>query len=224
MKISIVIRTKNEGFWLGSCLFAVSLQDYPDFEVILVDNESRDSTLEIAHSFGCKVVMISDEEFNFSRALNIGIEAAGGDLIAITSGHCIPADEQWLARLSMHFRRPEVVATYGRQLPLPDSSPIDKRDLWTTFGEDRKIQNRDYFFHNANSMIRRDAWVGLPFNEEIHGVEDRDWAKKVMRNGARIVYEPTARVFHHHGIHHSANEERAARVVRVIELIQQDLT
>ena len=222
--VSIVIRAKNEAAWLDSCLGAVALQDYDDFEVILVDNESSDATRDIAEKYGCRIVLIKDEDFNFSRALNIGIAAGSKPLVAIVSGHCVPANDQWLGRLAMHFRDPAVVATYGRQEPLPDSAASDKRDLWTTFGLDRREQSRDYFFHNANSMIRRAMWERLPFNELIHGVEDRDWAKKVLDGKNRIIYEPTARVFHHHGIHHQNSEERAARVVRVIELIQQDLT
>jgi len=222
--ITVVIRAKNEAKWLKSCLLAVQLQDYGDVEIVLVDNNSEDSTREIGEYFGCTIVDISDEDFNFSRALNIGINAGSKPLVAMVSGHCVPADDQWLVRLAMHFRDPDVVAAYGRQIPLPDSAPSDKRDLWTTFGLDRKIQKRDYFFHNANSMIRRSIWEQVPFNENIHGVEDRDWAKKVLKNGSRIVYEPASRVFHHHGIHHQDSEQRAARVVRVIELIQQDLT
>ena len=222
--VSVIIRTKNEEQWLASCLFAVRNQDYHEVEIIIVDNESTDRTVAISETCDCRVLTISDTDFNFSRALNMGIRAATHPLIAITSGHCVPVDDQWLARLAMHFDRPDVAAVYGRQEPLPDSSPFDKRDLWITFGLDRKIQQRDYFFHNANSMLRRDTWREVPFNERIHGVEDQEWAKKALRNGKKIVYEPTARVYHHHGIHHGGNEDRASRVVRVIELIQQDRT
>jgi glycosyltransferase involved in cell wall biosynthesis len=222
--VSIVIRAKNEAKWLASCLDAVSMQDHHDYEVIVVDNQSNDRTCDIAEAYGCRIIDITDEDFNFSRALNIGIEASSKPLIAMVSGHCVPVDDQWLTRLAMHFNDLGVVAVYGRQEPLPDTAPVDKRDLWITFGLDRKVQERDYFFHNANSMIRRTTWERTPFNENIHGVEDQDWAKKVLGDGQRIVYEPTARVFHHHGIHHSQSEERAERVVRVIELIQKDLT
>ncbi|MBT5470435.1 MAG: glycosyltransferase [Nitrospina sp.] len=222
--ISIVIRAKNEEKWINSCLFAVHCQDYPNFEIILVDNDSTDRTLEYAEKYACKVVTISDEDFNFSRSLNWGIKATSGDLIAILSGHCIPVNDQWLSRMVMNFNDPNVVAVYGKQEPLPDSSSFDKRDLWTTFGLDRKIQKRDFFFHNANSMIRKNVWEEVSFSEDIHGVEDRDWAKKVLRNGSLIVYEPTARVFHHHGLHHNQSEARANRVVRMIELINKDLT
>lgn len=222
--IGVIIRTKNEARWLGTCLQAIALQDYPMFEMIVVDNESTDATRAIAESYGCRMVEIPDPEFNYSRALNMGIAATEAPLIAIVSGHCVPANEQWLARLAMNLRDPDVVAVYGRQEPLPDSSPFDKRDLWMTFGMERRVQSRDYFFHNANSMIRRSAWEKLLFNENIHGVEDQDWAKKALRDGRRIVYEPHASVFHHHGIHHNQSEERADRQVRIIELIRQDLT
>lgn len=222
--VSVIVRAKNEEAWLASCLNAVTCQDYHDVEIIVVDNESTDATRTIAQRYGAKLVTIPDREFNYSRALNMGIEASRGGLIAILSGHCVPVNERWLSALAMHFADPEVVAVYGRQEPLPDSRFTDKRDLWITFGLDRKVQKRDYFFHNANSMVRRAVWEAIPFNETIHGVEDQDWAKKVLRNGSKIIYEPLASVFHHHGIHHGQNEERAARVVRVLQLIQQDLT
>ena len=45
--ISIIIRTKNEERWIGHCLSAIENQDYNQFEVIVVDNESTDNTLQI---------------------------------------------------------------------------------------------------------------------------------------------------------------------------------
>lgn len=223
-RVSVIIRTKNEDRWIGSCLDAVFKQDYPDLEVVIVDNDSTDRTLEIVSSYDCRVIRISDNEFNHPRALNQGIAASSGQLLACLSGHCIPVNEQWLLRLSAAFESEKVAAVYGRQEPLPDSSPFDKRDLWTTFGLDRRTQVRDFFFHNANSMIRRGIWEQLPFCEGIFGVEDRDWAKKVLGMNFVIIYEPTASVYHYHGIHHDQNSERAARVVSVIELIQKDMT
>ncbi len=222
--VGVVIRARNEAEWLGSCLQAVSLQDYPSVEIILVDNGSTDGTRDVAARYGCRIVDYGDQPFNYSRAINIGIGATDAPLIAILSGHCVPANEHWLARLAENLRDPVCVAVYGRQEPLPDSSPYDKRDLWTTFGVERRVQRRDFYFNNANSMIRRDVWEAVPFNEKIHGLEDQDWAKKVLRAGNRIVYEPRASVFHHHGIYQDLNEERANRHVRIIELIRQDLT
>lgn len=217
--ISVVIRAKNEARWLRQCLTAVSLQTCGPFEVILVDNASTDGTAAIAKEFGCRILFIDDAHFSFGRALNIGIHAAQGELIAILSGHCIPLNEKWLTCLSAAFVDKQVSGVYGRQEPLPDSDPFDKRDLWTTFGLERRVQKKDFLFHNANSMIRRRVWEETPFNEVISGVEDRDWAKKVLGKGYSIVYEPSASVHHYHGIHQGRNIERAKRVARVIELI-----
>lgn len=217
--ISLVVRTKNEARWIGRCLTGIAAQSWDDFEILVVDNDSTDATRTIARRFGARVLSISDRDFQYGRALNIGIDAARGDLVGIISGHCIPVHDSWLSTMAAHFVDPEVAGVYGRQVPLPDSDPFDKRDLWTTFGVERRVQRTDFFFHNANSMVRRTAWEELPFDSDINGVEDRDWAKKVLALGYRIVYEPLASVHHHHGIHQGRDERRAARVVRVIEMI-----
>lgn len=219
--ISVVIRAKNEANWIRRCLKAVSLQDTSSLEVILVDNDSTDDTAKIARSFGVKVLSLPDQKFSFGRALNIGFSEAQGDLVVSLSAHCIPLSNHWLECLTMNFVQPSVAAVYGRQEPLPDSEDFDKRDLWTTFGIERRIQRKDFFFHNANSAIRRKTWELLPFDESLSGVEDRDWAKRVLALGHEIVYEPLASVAHYHGIHQGRNIERCKRVVKVIEFIQQ---
>jgi len=50
-KVSIIIRTKNEEEWISHCLDMVYRQSFTDFEVILVDNESTDHTVEIARRY-----------------------------------------------------------------------------------------------------------------------------------------------------------------------------
>lgn len=220
MRVSVIVRAKDEGKWIERCLKALRLQRKVQLEVTLVDNESSDRTVEIARRFGCRIVELPDEEFSFGRALNKGIDASKGEFIAILSAHGIPVNDIWAVRLLAGFYQLRIAGVYGRQEPLPDSSDFDKRDLWTTFGLDRRVQMKDYFFHNANCMIRRAVWERYPFDETLSGVEDRAWAKQVLSAGYRIVYEPTAGVYHHHGIHQGRDEERAARVVRVIQMIQ----
>ena len=50
-KISIIIRTKNEEDWIGHCLEMVYKQDFKDFEVVLIDNNSTDHTVEITKRY-----------------------------------------------------------------------------------------------------------------------------------------------------------------------------
>jgi glycosyltransferase involved in cell wall biosynthesis len=218
MLVSVIVRARNEAEWLGRCLFAIAHQSLGGVETILVDNESTDGTLDIAESYGARIVQLPPEKFSYGRALNTGIAASTGRYVALVSAHCVPRDNYWLASLLGNFQDPLVAGVYGRQEPMPDSSDIDKRDLWTTFGIERRVQRKDYFFHNANSMVRRSVWQRHPFDEELTGVEDRYWAKEVLANGYSVVYEPHASVYHHHGIHQGRDERRAQRVVRVIEM------
>ena len=88
-KISIIIRTKNEERWVTHCLKMLYLQDFKDFDVILVDNNSSDGTVNAAKKFKLKSV-INVDKFLPGKALNLGIKKATGSIIVCLSAHCIP--------------------------------------------------------------------------------------------------------------------------------------
>ena len=221
-KVSIIVRTKNEERWIGQCLSAIEKQSYKNKEVILVDNNSSDNTVEIASNFDIKHVNYSPAEgFKPGKSINLGIEASDGELIVIISGHCIPTNDTWLEILIANLDDKEIAGVYGRQEPLSYTSNLDKRDLAITFGLDKKIQIKDPFFHNANSAITRSIWKKFPFDNECTNIEDRIWGKKLISEGYKIIYEPEASVFHHHGIHHGLNEDRANNIVRIMESISE---
>ena len=216
-KVSIIVRTKNEERWIDKCLSAIAQQTYHNHEVVVVDNVSTDATVRKAMEFD--VMMVSIEDFRPGDALNYGIRASTGDIIVCLSAHCIPAGPDWLENLVAPLSDPKVAGVYGRQEPLPFSDPHDKRDLVTVFGLDRKEQLRDPFFHNANSALLRATWSEFPFDENVKNLEDRVWGQQVINAGRSIVYEPSASVFHWHGIHQGLDPKRAHGVVRVMESI-----
>jgi rhamnosyltransferase len=222
-EISIIIRTKNEERWIAHCLSMLYRQDYSDLEVILVDNASSDHTVKVASRFPLASV-INIDKFLPGHALNEGIRASNGRYIVCLSAHCIPKEKNWLSCLLRNFKNNDKVAgVYGRQLPVSFSNTLDKRDLLTIFGLDRRLQVKDYFFHNANSMLRRDVWDQFPFNEEATNIEDRIWGKTVTSAGFHIVYDPDASVYHHHGLHQGNAPKRAEGVVSIIERIDNDV-
>ena len=177
--ISIIIRTKNEEKWIGRCLDAVFSQKVEaEIEVILVDNNSTDHTVEVARRYPVnKFIYIN--KFLPGKALNDGVRASTGDYIVCISAHCIPEKEDWLQALLFNFKNNfKIAGVYGRQLPLSFTDSIDKRDLLIVFGLDRRIQEKDYFFHNANSMIPRSVWEEFPFDEQVTNIEDRVWGRR----------------------------------------------
>lgn len=214
--VSIIIRTKNEGRWIVSCLESVFRQEYGKVEVVIVDNNSEDGTLDLAQRFPVKVVNV--DEYKPGLAINKGIRASSGDIIVLLSGHCIPVTNDWLVRLIRPLSD-SVLGVYGRQEPLSFSSDIDKRDLLTVFGLDPKVQEKDPFFHNANSCFLRQTWEKFKFDETVSNIEDRVWGQQIIQAGFKLAYEPDASVYHWHGIHQDLDADRAKGVVRVMESV-----
>ncbi len=213
--VSIIIRTKNEERWISACLRSVFNQSYKNIEVVVVDNESTDKTVAKAKNHPVKIVSIKD--FIPGKAINDGIRASKGEYIVCLSGHCVPVGDKWLENLIKDLDDPNIAGVYGRQEPLSFTSNLDKRDLLTVFGLDKKIQVKDSFFHNANSAFRRDIWDKYPFCENVTNIEDRVWGEQVVGEGLNIIYEPTASVYHWHGIHQDLDELRARNIVKILE-------
>ena len=217
--VSIIVRTKNEDFWIGKCLNEIFNQKYKNFEVILVDNNSKDKTISIVKKNFPKVKIINYKSKIFlpGKALNLGIKKSKGSLVAMISGHCIPKNENWLNNLVQNFKNSDVIACYGRQEPSDISEPNDVRDLMYLFGLDKKIQIKDPFFHNANSMIRKSTWKKNQFDETIKHIEDRLWASLVLKNGKKIIYEPNSSVIHFHGVGHHGNLKRVSTISKILK-------
>ena len=217
--VSIIVRTKNEDFWIGKCLNEIFNQKYKNFEIILVDNNSKDKTISIVKKNFPKVKIINYKSKIFlpGKALNLGIKKSKGSLVAMISGHCIPKNENWLNNLVQNFKNSDVIACYGRQEPSDISEPNDVRDLMYLFGLDKKIQIKDPFFHNANSMIRKSTWKKNQFDETIKHIEDRLWASLVLKNGKKIIYEPNSSVIHFHGVGHHGNLKRVSTISKILK-------
>lgn len=214
-KVSIIIRTKNEEKYITQCLKKILLQTYKNFEIIIVDNYSSDLTVKKANQFTKKIIKI--KKFLPGKAINEGIKISKGNIIVVISAHCIPVNNNWLKNIIKNLSDKKIAGVYGRQEPMKYTSDFDKRDLLTIFGLDKKIQIKDTFFHNANSAFRKELWKKIPFDEKTTNIEDRIWGEKVISKGYKIIYEPSASVYHYHGVHQNLNKERAKNVVNILE-------
>ena len=219
MTISIIIRTKNEERWIRPLFDGIARQDVDEaVEIILVDNNSNDRTVKRAIAYHPNLKVVNIDVFLPGKAINDGIRASCGEFIVIVSAHCPPVRDDWLSKMKQSLIEDKNFAgVYGRQVPVPFTSPTDKRDLLITFGLDRKVQIKDSFFHNANSMILREIWERYPFDESVKNIEDRIWGQQVIEAGYKILYEPEAEVFHYHGIHQSNKNDRVNNIISILE-------
>ena len=197
-RCSVVIRGYNEGQHIGRLLNGIVHQTVGDVEIILVDSGSTDATLSIAARYPVKTVFIQPEEFSFGRALNLGCRATSNEFIVIASAHIYPVRQDWLERLLAPFADPQVALVYGKQRGNEFTKYSEHQVFARWFPEQSNLRQDHPFCNNANAAIRRSLWERLPYNEELTGLEDIDWAKRVMDLDYYVAYAADAEVVHVH--------------------------
>ncbi len=117
--VSVLICAKNEAENLQNFLPSIINQDYPNFEIVLINDASQDNTLEVMEQFASQheniniVNVRSNETFwgNKKYALTLGIKASKNEFLLFTDADCKPVSKYWIRHMSSHF-------TKGKQLVL----------------------------------------------------------------------------------------------------------
>jgi rhamnosyltransferase len=201
MLCSIIIRSFNEERHIGRLLDGIERQQLPagvELEVIVVDSGSTDSTRSIASHMGAGVVPISKEEFSFGRALNIGCNKAKGDILLFASAHVYPVYTDWIEKMLQPFVNEKIGLSYGRQIGNEVTRFSEHQVFTKWFPAQSNYDQSNPFCNNANCAIRKSLWQQQPFNEYLTGLEDLDWASRIMEKGYKIAYEADAPVVHVH--------------------------
>lgn len=195
---SLVIRCCNEEQHIGRLLAGIMEQTVKDVEIILVDSGSTDATLSIASRYPARIISIQPEDFSFGRSLNIGCRAASGEFIIMASAHVYPVYKDWLRKILEPFRDSDVAVVYGRQKGDRNTQYSEHQIYRKWYPDNSNDQQRHPFCNNANAAIRRSVWLKLPYNEDLTGLEDIDWAKRILAGGKKIVYSAEAEIIHVH--------------------------
>ncbi|MGY0391770.1 glycosyltransferase [Bizionia sp. KMM 8389] len=120
--VSVIICAKNEAENLTNFLPSVLAQNYPNFEVVLINDASYDDSLEIMESFAekhsnIKIVNVKNNEAfwaNKKYALTLGIKAAKHNHLLFTDADCEPISNNWITEMSAHFNEQKtIVLGYG---------------------------------------------------------------------------------------------------------------
>lgn len=196
--ISVVVRCFNEERLIGRLLSGIAAQTRRPDQIVIVDSGSTDRTLEIARRHPVDVQTIDPAEFSFGRSLNRGIEAASGDVVVMASAHVYPVYDTWLEHLTRPFEDDDVALAYGRQVGGPTTPYSESQILATWFPAQSQRRQSHPFANNANAAIRRSEWQKMPYDEELTGLEDLDWASKALERGMGIAYVAEAPVVHLH--------------------------
>lgn len=195
--ISIVIPAFNEEKYIGNALETIKAQEYPKdgFEIVVVDNNSKDKTREVALSFGVRVVECQKQ--GVAAARQAGVEAAKGEIIAFTDSDAF-LPKNWLAQISAAMSSGKLVA-YGGPMGSKGAGIIGviALTIFDYFAKFNQLFGRHMLWGN-NFAVRRDAVEAIGgFDVSLSNGEDWEiclrLAKKFGKYG-RIRYDLKHRV------------------------------
>lgn len=191
--ISVVIPTYNEEKNIERCLRALEEQTLPreDFEIIVVDGQSSDRTVDIAKMYADEVIQQVSEGVGGAR--NDGVRVAKGDIIVTTDADCIPHRE-WLEVVKEHFEDENVVAVTGLLDPF-DCEILNRFEnyvYWLLF----RISNYIlivfsivgfYHFCGANSAFHRDTFLEIGGYQDLPYSDDVEIFKRLKPRGKMVL-------------------------------------
>ncbi|MBN2854323.1 glycosyltransferase [Patescibacteria group bacterium] len=199
--ISVIVPVFNGEKFIGECLKSILSQDYENFELIVVDNNSNDKTSKIVQDLATqyqKIIYIFESRRSRGAARNAGVLAARGDLIAMTDADClVPKD--WLKLMSqpifqglssvvMGFQREAITNYWSKMRQIEDENFL------------KKNQNNNFIDHldTKNFIIKTEIIKQILFNSNFKNFEDWDFFIKLKKAGLKVYFLPDIQVLHFH--------------------------
>lgn len=225
MKISVVVPTYRRPRDLERCLAALSAQHRVADEILVVHRLQDDETHAVLAEPGWRALEIKAvivAKGGQVAALNCGLDAATGDIIAITDDDAAPRPD-WLLRIEKLFSAdPLIVGVGGRDFVYENGALLDgaqavvgKVQWWGRcvgnhhlgVGPPREVD----LLKGANMSFRRSGLGDLKFDERLRGEGAQvgnDWkiALSLRRAGGKLIYDPAVAVDHYPAVRHDAHK------------------
>jgi O-antigen biosynthesis protein len=197
-RVSVVVCAYNAEKTLAETLESLTRLDYPDYEVLVVDDGSTDSTAEIAARF--PVRLVSGGRLGLSGARNLGLENAAGEVVAYIDADA-RADRDWLKYAVVGLDRPGVAGVGGPNLPPPEDPPTAQCIARAPGGPVHVLLDNERAEHvpGCNMAFWRDRLSEIGGFDPIYRAagDDVDVCWKLQDLGYGIRFHPAAIVWHH---------------------------
>lgn len=189
-KVSVVLLTKNSAKTVNKSLESVFSQTRKPDEVVVVDGNSTDGTLNIVKRY--PVRLFTEPGLGFGYARNVGVQKAEGDIICFMDSDCY-AEPDWIEKTLRHFDNPEIAGVTG-PTNLWNTESMVARFLAIVGGRVQMPQ-KEFFMKIAPTMnlaIRKSVVFEVDgFDETLVRCEDTELTFNVTKH-YKIVYDPEA--------------------------------
>ncbi|HSX05887.1 MAG TPA: glycosyltransferase family A protein [Candidatus Saccharimonadales bacterium] len=196
-RISIIIPAYNEERYLGRCLDSIAAQTVKPYEVIVVDNNSTDKTVEVAQSYSF-VRVLHETKQGRAHAQAAGFNAAHGELLARTDADAVFAPD-WTTRVAAYFEKPGAMQTAwtGTALFYNVRFPrlVGAIYAWVGFQCNQLLVGHASLW-GSSMVVPRQEWLRvrdqLCDRADLH--EDLDLSIHLHRQSCTIVYDTHTKV------------------------------
>ncbi len=199
-RVSVVVCAYNAADTLEDNLTSLDNLTYPDYEVIVVNDGSRDATGAIARRHE-RVRLFEVPNAGLSAARNVGLAEATGEIVAYTDADT-RVDRDWLTFLVQPFLHSDVVGSGGPNVVPADDPPVAQCIARAPGGPTHVLLDDRIAEHvpGCNMAFRRDALLAIGgFNPVyLRAGDDVDVCWRLQARGWKIGFAPAALVWHHH--------------------------
>ncbi|WP_238456791.1 glycosyltransferase family 2 protein [Desulforamulus aeronauticus] len=206
--ISVIIPTLNGAKELPKLLEQLTLQTTKVQEIIIIDSESVDKTLQVAKSYGAKILNVSRDNFDHGGTRNLAATKATGDIIVFMTQDAVPANKETIGKLIEPLAEQGIIVSYARQLPKTGTKTTDKFLRQYNYPASSKVKSKEDIpalgigtFQNSNvcAAYQRTEFEKLGgFPQSIVSNEDMLFAARVIMAGYKVAYTAEAMVLHSH--------------------------
>ncbi len=197
-RISVVVCSCNGQATLRDCFDGLTQLDYPNYEVIVVNDGSTDATSEIAREYPFQLVNTGN--CGLSSARNTGLAAATGEIVAYIDDDARP-DRDWLTYLAHTFRTTRHAGVGGPNIAPPGDSPIADCVANAPGGPVHVLLSDSEAEHipGCNMAFRRECLEAVGgFDAQFRAAgDDVDVCWRVQEQGWTLGFSPAAMVWHH---------------------------
>jgi glycosyltransferase involved in cell wall biosynthesis len=218
-KVSVIISTLNRAEYLLKILNSLNEVQYDNFEIIVVNGPSSDSTSAVLDMFkGIKIFEVTQANLGISR--NLGIKNSTGEYLAFIDDDCIPG-RFWLSELMESISSENLDGVGGMIYDVPTDTFLWERVMSDKFGNvsvknssqeiDRNFSESKKFLYlpTCNALFKRSSLMSVGgFNRYIkYGYDDVEVSFRLISHGFKIKYVDSAKVDHYRGPSSVRNEK-----------------